>query len=681
MAKEDIYYIPSIEDHKYNDRYYSTMFGRKKKLYYTDNMPTNPIDPTFLAKQVIVYLEKYGNVICEEAEDQVKSFCRLFNYCILDNSQKNTESTTSTRFVHSAQTGSAKSLSLKVYIANLIEHSSLVVVSKVEEALEFCKAVNEISDNPNYARCFYSITDKNHNSELRVDSGKLKEYRCIVISHAMFQNLNYSDNLDTFKIFSKKQRDLVVIDEKINFYKTTVLTKKEIDNIYIELLMFIEYYKLDEKYKESTNLLGLIIHVMKEDLEKDQVPFNFLDMDTLLKKEELQKALLYLSLLLELKIENLFTQLRNIANVNSQVQKNNALTNAKQFIEKLGILLNNDDIDSGTYYYKGNTEQILFKVENIVNKLGSCVILDATANVNEFYNVAHLYDRLLLDVYAKPIRKYSNLTFHKAKGFRQGRSSTFRISNSSEVELNAKRYLSYAASVLSSSKDKLLIITHKGFKLALEKQCNDPRIRFTHWGNHIGKNDWNDCNKVFVVGWNFIPNIEHIYSAFNAIGNEEISFTGITDEIISKFASTQLADDIIQGVMRSQARKIDTKDGDCKPTDVYLFYEDIKQYNDVINIVVEQFPYSKVLDWVPIGIARKTKRTSRTKNSDVVISYLDQVSSTSNDITLKEVREELKLKPYQMSRIINSDYFKEQLEKKGYKQKNSDGKSIYYILS
>lgn len=683
MAKQDIYYIPTDNDYKSDPQYFSTRFGTKGKRFDPSKMDTEPIKPSILAKKVLKELIKFGNVISDDMPEQIESFARVFNTSIRYQQIKDS----SFRLVYAAQTGTAKSLSLKIYVSMLKIHSSLIVVSKIDEALEYCKYINDLRGDESYARCYYSITDKNKANDLRVEKEDLKQYQCIVISHAMFQNINKSDSLNAFKLYMNKQRDLIVIDEKLNFYEKKEVSIKQIDMLYDTLSSFINNLNLDEQ--EYLSVILLILECIKrerkytkKEIDEPLKRLNTLSIDFLNKQyQNLNEELDKIILLVKYKIKDLQDDIKSLGNIKSEKIFNSVLSNVQELIDMLKIMLDKDsDYENITYYYKSNYDESIFQVHNIANKLGSCVVLDATASINEFYKLAYLYSSYIIEIYAKPIRKYSNLTIHKAKGFRQGRSSTYRSLPTEDVTQNAKMYISYAKNLLSKRTDKMLVLTHKGFKLQLQKQCDDERIQFTHWGDHIGKNDWSDCNKVMIVGWNFIEEKEHISSAINAINDVDLSFKGITKEVINNFKTTQLADDLVQGVMRSKARRIATTDGNCKQTDVYIFYYDIKEYNDVLELFETQFPMCKLVEWKPVGIQKEVKKTRAKKNADLVINYLDQIAKENIDVMLKTVYTELEIKQYTMTRIISSEYFKEELEKKGYKIKNSNGKSKYFIL-
>ena len=673
----DIYYTATSDDFKHDPEFASS-FGRDYQSYHTNNMPKVPIDPGVLALEVIGYLKQYDNVIADETVEQLKSFCRLFNFIV--NFEKDSSPF---KFIHAAQTGSAKSLSLKVYVSLLEEHSSLIVVSKVQEALAYCKFINQASKNENYARCFYSITDKNKDNPLRVDSNKLKDYRCIVISHAMFKVLNQSNSMDNYKLYDNKKRDLIVVDEKISFYDTTEVTYDEIHNLFQYFNHLIEGKNIENYDDQIFELIIYLFQYCKDELEDTNAEMSFLSFNSDIMENDLGITQERINRLFESvepivyeRIDKLFKELHYFSKLTNKHYESSVYHDVEETIAKIKLILSGDFI-----YYKNNYEKSLIRIDNIVNKLGNCLILDGTANINEFYKIAYRYSSLTIDVTAKQIRKYSNLTIHKAKGYRQGRSSTFKMKTKAQVKEYAKIYISYLNTILTSKNDKLLIITHKGYKQFLMEECNDPRVQFTHWGDHIGKNDWSDCNKVMVIGWNFMNEKAHICNAFNAINNRDETGINVTSDVLKNFANTQLADDLVQGVMRSKARKIATKDADCEPTDVYLFYEDIKEYNDVLELFESQFPMCKVLEWKPKGIDLPKKRAKVKQKADMIINYLQSKESTDQNISLKDVLEELEINKSTASRIINGEYFKEELNKKGYKYKNSNGRTKYFILS
>jgi len=673
--KYDVYFQPTEDDYKQNP-FLASQF-KDTPSFKTNKMPKIPINPSTLSSKVITYLKEYGNVIANGTAEQLESFCKLFNWVI---SHKPNEH--NFRFVHDAQTGSAKSLSLKVYISLLEKESSLIVVSKVDEAIEYCKFINEQSNNQDYARCYFTVTDKNKDSEFRVENVHLKNYRCIVISHSMFKRLNQGESLNSYKLYNNNERNLVVIDEKINFYDSTIVTYSEID----KLVSYFNYIQVNNETDDtSPSIFDKILflfklyqefHLINKHKSFTTVDFVSLAKDFKITQDDLVEQLAYLETTVCKRLNILFEELSYISKISDHNHESSVSNNVKELIRRIRLVLSENFI-----YHQSNYEKSLIRVDNIVNKLGNCVILDATANVNEFYKIATKHGSSIAKVISNPIRRYSNLTIYKAIGYRQGRSSTYKGKSKKQAVINAKIYISYIKNILTSKKDNLLIITHKGFKKYLMEQCSDTRVQFTHWGDHIGRNDWSNCNKVMVIGWNFINKIDHICSAFNAVDDFNKASLLVTDDVIQNFSTKQIADDIIQGVMRSQARKTATITANCEPTDIYLYYEDTTMYNDVLNIIESYFPEVNIKNWIPIGIERPKTNTKPQQKADIIINYLQDKESTHPNILLIDIIKDLEMNKSTVSRIINSEYFKTELDKKGYKCKNTNGRSKYFILA
>jgi hypothetical protein len=152
-------------------------------------------------------------------------------------------------------------------------------------------------------------------------------------------------------------------------------------------------------------------------------------------------------------------------------------------------------------FHKKGRFKLLMSTDNILNQFGSSVILDATAGVNEIYNIStwHQPDYIKHVKTTNP-RIYSNFTINKAIGFTQGKDTIFKKLNDEELEEVKIAYLDTIEEIMKPT-DKLLIVVHKGFRELIEKdalklQIPGQKIVFTHWGNHRGKNNW---SKLFVL--------------------------------------------------------------------------------------------------------------------------------------------------------------------------------------
>lgn len=183
-----------------------------------------------------------------------------------------------------------------------------------------------------------------------------------------------------------------------------------------------------------------------------------------------------------------------------------------------------------------------------------------------------------------------------------------------------------------------------------------------------------------LVGWNHLPPIAHV-SAINAsLDSVLLTSRHLDNEVLETFSISQLAVDIVQGLMRSQARVIATKESDCKPTSFYLFYEDDDRSRRVLELVESRFPGRTVVDWTPNGEPIPRKKNKRIKNADRVIELLIERSKSHETYLRSDVENELKINKSTMTRIAESDYMTSKLEEFGFTYKKKDGKSKYFIL-
>lgn len=654
-------------------------------ILQTATMPHTPIDPSVLAEKVKEQLEQRNVFVSTKTLPLIEEMCRIFN----DNIADKVSTYTVTSYVYPAQTGIGKSTALQVYVSLLQKESSLIIVSKVEEALSCCRFINALSGDENYARCYYAITDANEKDPLRVYSYQLSNYRCIVMTHNMFRNLNQnSKKIDEFRVYNSQPRDLIVIDEKLSFYEKYELSFKQIETLMATVTHLLEVspsaQKLTSKKKDEIKLFMRLIKWHMKHKEKTAI-LAISPTATIVKKKfdaiflshglDFKKMIRRIKMLIKLRMVELFSELKSIGGVTNKNYESAINHNAEKIFHEIQGIYRDWFV-----FYKSNYEKKFFRIENIVNKLGPSIVLDATASINEFYQIANRHFGFVGYIPAEQIRKYQNMTIFKAMGYKQSRSSIYKHKDDTATNNVATMYLSYAYSVLASPLDKMLIVCHKEFRNYLQAQCTDARIVFTHWGNHVGRNDWSDCNKVMIIGWNYLNPLEHISHFYNAIGQVDEAAYFINHDVLKTFELTQLADDLVQAVMRSKARIIASEDSDCHPTEVYLFYDNKEESHRVLDIFESQFPQANIQRWTPKGVVQVSKKTALEKAADVCIHHLDTKASDHQTYLLTDVRKELGLSPAKMSLILSSTYFKEALAKKDYLIKHSNGKSKHFVL-
>lgn len=790
----------------------------KTSLYHPHNQtildpydfPDAPVCPNAFLAKVTAELTSMGVFISRDTPELLKSMCRTFNFSM--NHDETLLPPTVRHLVFPAQTGIGKSVSLQVYVSMLVQQSSLIVVAKVEEAISYCQKINDLTHNPNYARCYYAITDTNKDNALRLDAADLHTAQCLIITHNMFKRVNGLDDTELFSLYQGQPRSFIAIDEKLAFYEQKQLTYAQLDTFIsrietsihessklnalpcshttlavLKKLKAFLLYKDDKIVTNDTSLaikgsyyagdlalelaklgetltysddgqgdvqklinlkdkeairqhlrkLGIptqgrkrnVIGVSSIDLERyiGQDHYDVIDAFYLerlepdlavchpepkldyqipegddafaclgdpeyqkkydewyqasVKFNEKYRSLTSLSLAIEMskiilttRVDEIFDELNHLGAKHNPSYKQSLLNSLNEQIETLSTLSNEN-----FFIYKSNLGNSIFTIEGMTNKLGVSVVLDATAQFNEYYRLANRFLGHVGFVLANRIRNYHNLTIYKAKGFNQSRSALYRGQEAQQVKTNAQSYLSYALAELVEN-DKMLIICHKDFKAHIEKLNIDPRIVFTHWGNHVGRNNWSDCNKVMLVGWNYLNPSEQIASICSALESVFVTTQYLDDELVERFEISQLADDMVQGFMRSQARVIATADSDCKPTSFYLFYKEDDKSQQVIDLVEKQFPYATVVDWQP-KVKFTLKKGKTETNADKVLDLLVDKAKTNQTYLLTDLINETGINKSTMNRLVTSDYFKEKLAELGYVYTNKDGKSMQFVLS
>jgi len=629
-----------------------------QRFYSTQGMSVRPINPKNLVPRVNDQLESYGLVVPTQTSLMVADLCRGFNQCIQDNKKRNTQTT----YVYSPKTGSAKSVTAKMYVSMLKKESSIIVVSTVADALEFCDNINDWSNNRNYARCYYTISETNPDvPSLRVEKKDLYKSRCIVITHNMFIRENTQSYNDQFQKYKGSKRDLVIVDERIALYQRHTISKLVIEDL-IRICNILSH-RISVDLKDDIHTLNEIVRIYDEiaklascskstDILIDESHRKTLNIPTC-KFTNLIKA----SKNTSIDIYALINPIRSKTNSKEDMELRKDIQNYLRKIEYV--------MDNAFSFHKGKSYSYLMSTENIISKFGSSVILDATATVNEIYTTTawHNPDTFKHIETVDP-RIYKNFIINKANGYPQGANSIYEGLESKELKQRVDDYLATANEVLTKTTDKLLIICHKDFKLKLEAKNTNPNIVFTNWGNHVGKNLWSDCNKVMVIGWYYLPKVEYFGNFINAVGSLHYAKGVLEKDTLTKYRTSQLADDLVQAVMRGSARKTISADGNCAISEAYIFYPDNVEGNTVMNLFEDEFKGATVKQWNPKKSSKLKKLPKRLQNIQTIIDYLDRASTKSENVSQADVVKGTGLAGAQVSRAFNSPIFNDLLIKK-----------------
>lgn len=634
------------------------------RYWSASSFPSTPVDPTKLSNKVISKLKEYGNKIPSQTSIMIEDVCKTFNESIRINKEKDMPTT----FILSPKTGSGKSTIAKVYVSSLEDITSLIVVPRVSDAIEFCKDINNLRKDDNYAKCIYRVSDDNPESEFRIDVKDINNYPCVLMTHKMLEVAS-SAGVPVSKYLEKQPRDLVIIDERLQLKDPQRVT-------YAQIISFKEFLeKLESEYGEHylRKTIEQLDEVLKlfDKLEEVRVQINerFISFNYILDSGYDKTYPIPLEPVN--KLFNSTLTLKNIFNPSDNSQSDKAEVSFRQ--NWLKVIYSLDSILTNFfYYYKEGNEKYIATTNNIRDMFDSIVVLDATADVNEYYNTLSYTNHMTVQcIETLNPRKYGNLTFNICPGVLQSKDSILK-----DKDESGNKYISIARSLVTDSKDKLLVICHKGLLTYLEALNTNENILFTNWGNHVGKNEWSDCNKVLMIGWNYLPTYVHYDNIVNAIRNPVYVDEVYTSGVLKTYKNTQLADDIVQAVMRCRARVIDDTDGNCKAADIYMFTKSKSIEDDeVIKLVLGQFQDASLVEWKPTIKIQTEKKGKTSTNIEIIIDYLKSIENTKEDVSQSTIIQNTPLSKSTVSRLYNKSEFDEAIKEAGFSKCRIDGKS------
>ncbi len=665
---------------------FSTLNYIDDYLTSTETFPLEPIHPDELINLVSQKLIEFNTIVSNNTPQLITEMCKTFNYTIA----RNQANEPFEKLVMSPQTGSAKSLCAKAYVSLLKKETSLIVVQRVDTAIEYCQHINAWSGDKNYARCIYHISPQNGNHALRVDKEALKDFRCIVMTHNMFIHVNKSNEINRFKNIERKARDLVIIDERIKLYEQYTVHKRLIDTIMStgHIVGISAYSKSDEvgnmlfKINDYMHLINEHFHLFSEISLEEQSNIIYSSSEPTWKfikcvinwGWEYFKMAEIVNYLKEKKTYIRFVD-NPLMQEESYLYNKQAKTALINFLNTFEKLINNE-----FFYYKDGNDESLTAVVSVDNHFGSYVQLDATAKINMYYYFDVIFRKETTKlIKTTTTKQYNNVTIHAAPGFSQGKKA---ITKNSIGKNEAKIYLGIIDKILEEADDKILVITSKDFRKTMQSLSTNKHIRFTHWGDHIGKNEWNDCNKVMIIGWYFFSNLEY-YASFvgsNAGVEQAKDMHHMVKKVRHRFRVTQLADNLIQAVNRICIRNVIDQEGNCPKSDIYIFYGSRNEYQDVLDVFIDQFEGAKNKEWSPKSIIVDSKHKTKTEiKITSIITTIKLALKQDPQVLLTDIIKKTNTPKSTFSRLMAHDIFKQQCKKFGIIQQMVDKKSIVFV--
>jgi len=687
------------------------MMTRKDKIEHELLQALSPVDPAEFTTRVKSYLQRddVGVLVSDDTPKVIEKLCRLLNFSI-KNPKIGGLLNDKNILIYPAETGIGKSVSIKHYVAMLNQESSLIIVNTTEEAREYCAEINKIREIPKYARFFVSKNTGDDNQILPKNFTFVPRAQCLVLTHKMFIQLHTDSkhDPDLFKHYKpagnpnvEQQRDLVVIDERLSFFTKSVLKFNELEGIANFLEKTLENspkFKDNQEIRNHISSIQAILEVINEEHTDDKKRASFIDRLSIEPKLEERSLPIRIDFL---GIKN--TVAARLDEINEEVSllkpsKIPQISNLKDI--KNGVVKTLNALIDVTYpmkeekgvTYSGGEEvyrefaiynKDLYRVRSLYNKFGTAVLLDATAEVNSFYELASKSNSNIDIVAAPKIRKYENLTIFKAQGHRQSANAIYDNSPETATQ-NAIYYANIIEEILEEG-DKLLVISFKHFienylKVHLD---HENRMKLTNWGKHVGRNDWSDCTKVMIIGWFRLPEEEVIAKLFSisSMGTSDIrTMKHVNSAEVKKLQLSEIADNLVQGAMRCCARVIDTPDSDCKKASMYLFQDVLDGNGDVIELFESQFPNADIVDWTPKTKQSISSLSKPNQAKENAILDLLKLSESNASYLKSSFCKEFNIDSGTMNRWLKKGHFIDRLNEIGFRVEKLDGKSDQFVF-
>ena len=580
----------------------------------------------------------------------------VYNDCVdLNNKGK------SIQLVIPAATGSGKTVSAKLYLSLIAKKgmSGLLVVSEIAVAIEAAEEINRIAGEE-VAGVYHSISDKHPQHRLWHDIDDLP--RITIITHAMLiQRSDSGKDIDALRTYNGKQRDLVIIDERIDLIKRVSFGTNEIVDA-------VAILKRDVCLSTVADMLANFNDVIFTTKRHGTYEYDG-------KFKKIHNALRNdLSPFLSKLSAGHFNILPRIRG-----KMNNSDPDRDKVIKLLNRIIYVID-GRYTHTVEGNNV-ICHREEDLNGKFGSVVVLDATSQVNPEYDyrVVNGDDIIMFNRIAS--RNYSNVTLNicSLNGPKQSKSAIYtKPKREKKLKEIILAYLKVIGGILEPN-DKLLVATYMDVVPLFEEHNRyKDQVKFIYWGSKDarGSNDFEKYNKAMIIGWHRRP--AHYYvSAVMAINQFDhyVNTTGSVWSDATYLKNMLIVDDMIQFFNRIKCRTAIDKNGNCDPVELYCLTGGDDEMQKVISTSIEnEMPNIVISDWKPKELkALKQKVTKAEERAENFVKYLRGNIEKYEEISLAELRQEFGLPSNIISPVINSNIFHDLLEEEGIKMTEAKG--------
>ena len=632
-------------------------------------LPTvvKPISPIDFADSMTIRIKDLNPAFhCGgKIRDGFIQYGAAYNHCVDLNSKGK-----STQLVIPAATGTGKSVSATLYLSQIAKmgRSGLLVVSEVSVAIEAAETINKLAGEE-VAGVHYSLSEKNPDHKLRRSIDDLP--RIGIITHALFiQRSDSGKDIESLRMYNGKQRDIIIIDERMDLIKRVSFGTDEIVDA-------VSILKRDSRFHDYAKMLTNINDVLfvtktNGTYETNSNSRNFY--------RRMSEDLMAMTRILESENINLMSRIRG-----EKSRPDSDRANIKDLIRRIIYVVNG----RFTHTIEGKNV-VCHREEDLSGKFGSVVVLDATSQVNPEYEYRSINNHNLMMIDKIVSRNYSNVTLNicPLNGPRQSKTAIYTAPKRQNKHIEIINcYLKVIGAMLTPD-DKLLVVTYKDVvPLFNEYNPHKDQVKFIYWGSKDarGSNEFKDYNKAMVIGWHRKPMHTYVGSvmAINQF-DQYVRSTGSMWSDANHLKNMLIVDDMVQFFNRVRCRTAIDNQGNCQPVELYCFTGGNDAMEEVIKSSIKcEMPGIGIKNWKPIELkVLKQRRTKTEERAENFVMWLRGNIEKHDEISLAELRQEFGLQPNIVSRVIKSDIFNDLLEEEHITmtKANGWGNPVRFIL-
>ncbi|MBM7604007.1 hypothetical protein JOC75_001980 [Metabacillus crassostreae] len=499
------------------------------------------------------------------------------------------------------------------YLNNLGNRKFLIVKRFNNEAIA---TANHINSNSILGDSIaLAITSENWKI-LKQNPKVLLKYTVLIISHSRYVRLAGEDIHD--RQFFTKDRHTMVIDEALHMPIYSFTEKK-----YLEILNLLPF-SLHPLFVKACEGLFHYLTINKSLLKAKKRSHEIMVFKPKLDKGELA----------EFKIK--FLEKEGIL----ETQKRE---DVKDFVRGLELfyantcIFNNNRIST---YDRGLTRW----------GLANNIILDANGMLDKRYE----YDPKI------EVNRQTKIIDHSTTNFTQ---IIFNTSTYNIKKTNGKYNKKIAELISSSQKDedKTLIVTNLKLKDKLERELSEydilGKVEVSYFGNIVGKNEWREFNKVWILATPHLP-MEHYTIMWSMATGQEFHNRFRMDYYAKKgkmaFVKSEF-EEIRQGYLAGeiyQAIKRINRDNSHEAA-VFVINSD----GDVIERVINELKGVKVNSPVELEVESESiSRPAKTSKTEELVRYL--LSLSQGEYPKKEISSKVDIDKSNFSKYLKSDEVK-----------------------